>query len=731
MSMDGSRPGSSRPGSSRFPGSSRLPGSRRLPSSSRLGSSAGERYRSWRSSRRRWFRSGESLGSLLQARQGARRAAKRQLKPDLRPRRAPKELRPRPRVRLRVAGVLVVVAFISLFVRLWYLQVLEAPHYRQSVLANVLRTVQTTPVRGEILARDGQVLVGNVPSETVAVTRLAADANPNLVGRLATLLGVSPASIRATLTDSVFSDYEPIPVATGVTTSQVFYLEEHPSQFQGVTVETTPETTYPYGSTAAQELGYVGEISPSELKAMKGQGYQPGDLVGQAGVEGSFQSYLRGTPGKEQLEVNSLGAVVGTLSHKPSKPGDNVELSLDLPLEQFAANALSKEIHILRHTYDPVNHIYPAAPGGAVVVENPNNGHILAMVSYPSYNPSVWVGGISEANYQALTAPSAHDPMVNRAIQGAYTPGSTFKIATSTAALDDGLITPTTTIDDTGLFTVPNCTGKCTFHNAGYAALGPIQFPLALAASDDVFFYTLGFRFWINRAKYGLTPIQNMANRYSFGELTGIDLPGEVTGQVDSPQLRALQHKENPTAFPNPGWYVGDNLEMAFGQGETLLTPIQLATAYSTFANGGTRYQPQVAEAVVSPSGKVVKRFAPKVVGHVPLPPSTYDAMLTGFEQEVLNPLGTGYYTFLGYPYSQFPIAGKTGSASLGPGKEPNSLYVGFGPVPHPKYVVAAIIEQGGYGDVGAGPVARKIFEYLMSHPVGPSRLPGRKGAGG
>ncbi len=631
----------------------------------------------------------------------------------------------RPKLRLRVTGGVLVVLFAMLFLRLWDLQVLNAAVYKKAVLSNSIRTVVTQPLRGEILARNGQVLAGNTTAEEITLSRLGAHGHPQVVGRLAALLGIDAKQISATLADSRYSLYEPVPVMINAPLSAVIYIRQHAGEFPGVAAKLTSIRTYPQGDTAAQVLGYIDQITQQELTSPAYKGYQAGDVVGQSGVEATYQQWLRGTPGAEELEVNAVGQVVGVAHTTASKPGNDVVLSIDLSLQKYVEQQLASEISALRNSVDASTGLVPAAPGGAAVVLDPQNGQVLAMASFPTYNPSLWVGGISSSAYNALTAPSAHHPLLNRAIAGEYTPGSTFKIATATAALDSGLVTPNTYINDTGVFTVPNCNtaaGACSFHNAGHEALGEINIVTALTASDDVFFYTLGFRFGIAPSTYGQTPIQNTANAYGLGELSGIALPGEAKGQVDSPALRLAQHQAAPKAFPNAGWYIGDDVELAFGQGETLITPLQLANAYATFANGGTRFQPQIAAGVRRPNGRVVQTFAPVVAGHVNLPASTRGPMLAGFEGAVQSPMGTAYYPFRGFNFSAFPLAGKTGTATTTAhhGQEPTALFVVFGPTTDPQYVVAVVIEQGGYGTSGAAPVARKVMDYLVAHPIGP-----------
>lgn len=628
---------------------------------------------------------------------------------------------PNERARARAVGFAVAALFCAMFARLYALQILDSSSFKAQAVANQVRQVTQQASRGLITDRNGNLLVGNKVIESVTLAPNIALQKPFVINNLAKLLGISVASIKSSLNNLQYSPYEPVPVDFGVSKTKIVYIAEHASQFPGVSYQLTTQRAYPEGTTAAQVLGYVGQISQSQLKALASKGYQPGNSIGKAGVELSFENYLRGKPGVSKLEVNASGQVVGTLSKKAPVPGDNLQLSIDLNLQKVADNALAGEIKKLSGTYNSYFSKYYPQLTGAVVVENPNNGQILAMSSYPTYNPSVWVGGISTAEYQKLTSPSSNQPLINRAIAGEYTPGSTFKLATASAALKTGLISPSYYYYDTGLFTIPGCTsGKCSFHNSGGEHLGLLNITKAIAASDDVFFYNLGYMFYVNQTKYGQDPIQQEASAYGWGHLTGINLPGEVKGLVDSPATRVYLHQHYPAAYPYATWYVADQLEMAFGQGETLITPIQMANAYATFANGGTRYQPQIASGVVSPSGKLVKKFNPVVTGHVPLSATDRQAMLTGFEGAVQSSIGTAGSTFAGFPFNKFPLAGKTGTASV-TGQLPNSWFVAFGPVQKPEYVVAVVIKEGGFGASAAAPVARQIFQYLMNHPVGRS----------
>lgn len=623
--------------------------------------------------------------------------------------------------RLSAMGLVVLGMFAVIVFRLWSMQVLDSSNARHSVLNLTTATVPLTPARGLIEARGGQVLVSDDVETVVTLSRQVAANDPVVVRRLAAVLGISSAQIESDLSDQQDSIYEPVPVDVGASPAVVVFLSEHHDLFPGVSVSNVAERQYPYGSLAAQTLGYVADISSSELHQLKSQGYTAGDVIGQSGIEAAYEQYLRGRVGKKVLYVDAAGAPVGTKQVDPPRSGDDVVLNLDLGLQQAAEGDLAAQLQSLRSQGI-------AATSGAVVVEDVQNGAVLAMASAPTYDPAWWVGGMSTSHYEELTSASSNYPLLNRATQGLYAPGSTFKLATATAALDDGLISPYTYISDPGQFTIPNCTGTagCVFHNNESESCGSCDVETALTMSDDVFFYTLGYWFYSDPSRYGTEPIQKVANEYGFGTDPGIDLPGAYSGQVDSPALRAEQHKEDPSAFPDTYYGPGDAINTAFGQGETVITPLELANAYATFANGGTRYAPEVAAEIISPTGTVVKRIAPKVLGHVYLPEQTRQAIMTGLVgvTTATGPEGgtaTSTLQALHYPYSELPIAGKTGTSQVSASSNvlPDALFVAFGPVADPKYVIATVIPNVGYGAQYAAPVVVKLFEYLINHPVG------------
>ncbi len=664
-----------------------------------------------------------------------RRAPKRQ--PRIRPRKSvnvaslvgsPEDTPSRPGLRLQVTGLIVLVLFGLLILRLWSLQVIDAKNYVAQVQANQIRVVQVPAPRGDIVDRNNVILAGNVTQEEVVLSRDEAAQHPYVVGKVAALVGKTPQQVNQALTSSQFNPYEPVPVLNNAPLATVQYLDTHPNEFPGVSVEQVSQRTYPQGTAtgtpATHVLGYVSSISAAQLKANPKAGYTNSSLVGQSGLEEQYEPYLKGTPGRQALEVNASGQVVGTLNQTAAVQGDTVETNIDLGLQQEAEAALAADIANDRRTPDKEDgNVYPKATSGALIVMNPNNGQVLAMASSPTYDLNDWVGGISQANYDSLKSSMA---LQNNAISGEYTPGSTFKMISAVAGLDDGLITPNTSVDDTGTYTVPDCTEGCKFTDDGGESYGETNLEKALTVSDDYYFYSLGNQFYYQRNNPAIGPegIQNVAKQFGLDSYTGIDLPEEAVGHVDSPSIDLKEYQQDPKAYPyGNNWTTGDDINMAFGQGGTVLTPIQMANAYATFANGGTRYQPQVASAIVTAKGQLVKKFVPVKTGTVNIPTSSvYAPILAGLEGVIGNSSGTAYKTFEGtapnFDQSNFLLAGKTGTAQVAKPAEPTSWFVAFGPNPNPQYVVLCVVDQGGYGALAAAPAVKQVFQYLQTNPV-------------
>lgn len=619
-------------------------------------------------------------------------------------------------MRLTILLVVVACLFAALFARLWFLQVVNAPNAQAAAQTNGIRLIYIPAPRGEILDRNGNVLVGNVNVPVIEVSRQVAAQNPDMVSRLAPLLNMTVPQLDKAINDVQYSPYAPVPVLQNASPQQILYIQENQSLFPGVEATSITQRTYtPMGLAAANIVGYVGQISDRQLKKLKGQGYQPGDEIGLAGVESSYENVLRGTPGVEKVQVDSRGDVLTTLSVTKPVPGLNLRLSIDGNVQMAAETALSQGIDAARHTFDGVTRRNFQAPAGSAVVEDPNTGQIIALATNPTFDPRQFVGGISQANYQALLN-NPSDPLLDRSIQGQYAPGSTFKLITGTAGLQYGLITPNSFFNDTGRLMI----GNFPAHNDNYESYGEINLPKAITVSSDLFFDDIGVKLWYGRAQYGDDALQNVAKAYGLGTQTGIALPDEAPGRIPTPESYARDHQRNPTAYPNGQWFPGDSQNTAIGQGEVTVTPLQLANAYATFANGGKVMTPLLALDAETAGGHVVQSFSPKVAHTMELQPDWRAALLAGFQGVVNNPKGTAYGVFANTPLVAHDIAGKTGTATQVAPKQATSVFTSFAPASNPQYVVDSIVEDAGYGASVAAPVVREIYDALFNVPLQP-----------
>jgi penicillin-binding protein 2 len=630
-----------------------------------------------------------------------------------------------PQLRLTILLVVVGCLFAALFARLWFLQVINAPNAQVAAANNGVEEIYTPAPRGEVLDRNGRVLVGNVNEPVIEVQRQIAEQNPALVSRLAPLLGMTVTQLNRALNNLEYSPYAPVPVLPEATPEEILYVQENPGLFPGVTATTESVSTYSsVGVAAANIVGYVGRIDQSEYQKLKSKGYLPNDEIGLAGVEATYESVLRGTPGVERVQVDSAGQVLAVLSSTPPVPGDNLVLTIDGRIQEEVENALQAGLVAARASTH--NGVPFPAPAGAAVVEDPQDGTVLALATDPDYNPEEFVGGISAAQYAAYQNPAANQPLLDRTIQGAYAPGSTFKLVTATAGLKYGLITPNSPFDDTGSIKI----GNQTFTNNDGEVLGVITLPSAITESSDNYFNAIGAELWdgyYSSRQFPEDALQEVANEYGLGDPSGIPLPGESSGLIPTPQSVALDYKLYPKDYATGTWYTGDSAQTAIGQFEDLVTPLQLTNAYSTFANGGTLWEPRLAQAVENQAGKVVKTYASVRKGAVPLSAADRQAMLAGFQGVVQNPAGTAYGIFTG-PLANYDIAGKTGTAQV-QGKQSTSVFTSFAPATNPQFEVTAILEQAGYGADVAGPVVRQIYDALYGLPSQPVSVVAETGA--
>ncbi|MEA2703530.1 MAG: penicillin-binding protein 2 [Actinomycetota bacterium] len=618
-----------------------------------------------------------------------------------------------PRLRLAVVAMVAVSLFAALFARLYYLQVLSAPDFRLQAQANSIRIVPEAAPRGRILDRHGRVLVDNRSSNVVAIDRakLGAADRKALLARLATLLEVPADVLGRRLDDQRVSPYTPVPIAEDVPEEKMTRLLERADDFPAVVAKRVAVRSYPMGNLGAHVVGYVGEITQEELDASAGA-YVLGDQIGKAGVERIYEKELRGRDGELKIEVDAKGKPIRVVSRRPPAQGYDVVLSLDADLQRTTEEALAQGLNVARGKLFQDNKKALIADAGAAVVLDTKGG-VEAMASYPTFDLPGLADGISSEEAKVLFGQGSGAPFTNRAIQGQYAPGSTWKLVTADAALRTGLVNGNFSLVDNGTYTIPgDCTGRgCLRHNSGTRAYGRVGVSRALTVSSDVFFYTLGANFWIQRQKYGETPIQDAADRFGFGADTGVPLPFESKGRVLTPASKQALHDKNPR-LAAAGWYTGNNVNLAIGQEAMLVTPIQIANAYATFANGGSRYQPNIALRIQRQDKSLVREITPRLAAHVDLPPSVRNPIMSGLQGVVSDPKGTAYAAFAGFPLGQWGVAGKTGTAQATP-KQDTALFSAFGPTADPQHVVTVVMEQSGFGASSAAPVARRIFEQL------------------
>jgi penicillin-binding protein 2 len=644
--------------------------------------------------------------------------------------------------RVAIVGTLSLALFAILFFRLWFLQVLSTDHYALAANGNFIRPVEVAAPRGEILDRNGTILASSQRAYAVMISppelpvpitdkNLAHPprADAGLYNLLAHVVGLptkrQPCHVNghgvlhiSQIACAVVQEYVQLPyaeatVATDITREQLYYLSERQASFPGVSVQQIYQRHYPLNDVASQVLGIVSRITASETKNPFYKGASQNDSVGQSGLEASYDRYLRGVDGAEKVKVDALGNFVGTLSETAPLAGNNLKLALDAKLEQVGQQSLQESI----------DSNYPAN-GGAFVALNPDNGQVYAMGSLPTYNANLFTKPVPFSVYRAQFGQNSGDPQVNRAYQSAGPSGSTFKPITATAALEAGVWSTTSIFDDTGQFCI---SGQCR-HNAGNAVDGSLDLLNALKVSSDDFFYNLG-ALTNSPAPHG-GPLQHWAHLYGIGRRTGIDLPDENDGNLPDAHWRDERNKleaecdsatgpfkgkaKHPPggcgiAFgDNRPWSIGDNESLAVGQGDVQVTPLQLAVAYAAIANGGTIVTPHLGLDVQSPDGFVQRSFNPAPKRHIPINPLYLETIRAGLRAAASQPGGTSADVFQNFPQQ---VYGKTGTAQYN-GQQDYAWYACFVPssATTKPIVVVVTVEQGGFGAVGAAPVARQIL---------------------
>lgn len=615
--------------------------------------------------------------------------------------------------RARVLAAIVAFLFAALVTRLWFLQVLAAETYQQRAETNRVRLVPIPAPRGQVLDRNGNVLVDNRNSIQLTVNRRFVPNVEELLLKLSELLEVPVKQLADRLNDPDYLPFQPVPIAEDVPERTVYHIKEHQEEFPGVNYREVAVRKHVHGNLAAHVLGYLGEVGPQELGSPAFRGYRPGDRVGRGGVEQAYERFLRGRDGWLKLEVDSEGQPLGSLGRREPGAGNDLVLSLDLGIQRHAEQSLQEGIQAARGIATTLG--YLQAPAGAVVVLDPTNGQVLAMASYPPFDPRVFQRGISDEQWDQLNSKAAGLPLINRAVQGLYPPGSTIKPFVASAAVKHKVAKPGEYFNCPPTFEVPGDTSGTVFHNWKSTHSGFISLPQSLIESCDTVYYGFGLNFYRDYQIRG-EALQRELRRFGFGNATGVDLPGERDGRVPDRAWKESVHEAYPRLYPEDLWLPGDTINMSIGQGDLLVTPLQLATGFAALANGGTLYEPQLARQVQDPEGEVLEAFEPKERGTVSVPPGAREAILQGLQGVVSAGTGTATTAFAGFPFDRIPVAGKTGTSEvIVDGKDANhSWFAAFAPADDPRYVAVALVEQGGHGSQVAAPIVRRILEGIF-----------------
>lgn len=653
------------------------------------------------------------------------------------------------RLRLIVIQALILALFGTLAARLYYLQVVHGPGYSAKAASQSVRHVVDQPARGLIVDDLGRPLVTNRLAWVVSIDKnslgeLSEADQAELLERVSGAVGVDVATIQQELTEWNGSRYEPVPIATDVEEKVALAILEQPEDYPGVVALQQSVRAYPqpFGVNLAHVLGYLSPITEDEYDQAQDDGdttVNAASAVGRAGLERQYDQWLRGVPGRTSVAVDSLGRPLGETPDAPAQPGDTLVTSIDAKVQGVVEQELHDAITTARRTFDPVTRKNYAADSGAVVVLEAKTGRVVAIASQPTYDPAVWVGGITEKQLDRLYSAKAGTPLLGRATQGQFAPGSTWKPFMTAGALDHGYATDTR-LHCSSAFRV----GNRDFHNYESAAYGMITFAQALQVSCNTFFYRVGHGYW---ARYGSDvadvdakdPLVTTAKRFGFGQQTGVDLPEEAAGRIADRKWKRAYYdaqkdyycglaKEGGSDFLHRfarefciegfAYRAGDAVNFAIGQGDTTVTPLQLARAYAALSNGGTLFAPTIGKAVVAADGTVLREIAPRPVAKV----KASKRALRYVDQALLGTPRTGTlaWKFTDFPLDEVEIRGKTGSAEV-QGKQSTSWVASY----DENYVVVMMVSQGGTGSGTSGDAVRHVWEALYGVEDGDVR-PGK-----
>lgn len=658
-----------------------------------------------------------------------------------------------PALRLSLITAIIVVLFVALFSRLWFLQVLAGQRYADEAEDNRVREVVLEAPRGRILAADGAELVKNRPAQTVSaepkrlintVTGEPLDEDAERVlDRLSILLDMEVDEIIARLTSRKYDPLRPVPIKEDVPEEVIFAVSERQELFPGVHAETLPVRTYPNATLAAHVVGYIGEISQAQLAAPEFIDYRLGDLVGKSGLEKVYEDALHGEAGFRKLVVNARNVVQETIHEQSPVRGDDLVTSIDLELQRETERILEEGIMASREIQRTDGRFLPSVAGSAVVLDA-RDASVVAMASWPTYDPSEFVGGVSQEYYDYVYPRPEPDvvtppvPGLNRAIQGTYPPGSVFKTVSGAAALEAGLITTDSRVSCPPAWKL----GNITFRNWNPRHDGTLDLSDALMRSCDTFFYELAAQQWAREQNGVDEVLPVVAERFGFGRTLGVDLPSEQAGIIPGREWRVSYWEANrdfqceKAATLEQGsyaqriyadlcedggkWRGGDAVNTSIGQGDVLTTPLQVAASYVAIANGGTLYAPKIGQLLIDAQDETdTRRLEPQVLGDLGLEPAELAEIQLGLGKVVMADRGTGRaaFTRAGFPLGEIPVAGKTGTAELKP-KVPYAWFASYAPADDPRYVVVVSVEQGGGGSQTAAPIAARIYQAAFGLEV-------------
>lgn len=631
-------------------------------------------------------------------------------------------------LRLKVLAVLVIAMFAALTTRLWFLQVLAAQENRDAAENNAVRLIEIPAQRGQILDADGVALVGSRPSLVLTINRQElGDDRERVLSRLSELLGLSANKLGERLDSDEYYAFSPIPVAVDIPEKVELYIKERGDDlFPGVDVQTLPVRSYPFEGAAAHVLGYLGQINEEELQDPAFSEYSAGDLIGRAGVEAVYEQELVGTAGLQKYLVNSLGETIRPLGTQEPEPGNDVVLTIDADTQLIAEESLSLGMRNARTVYDEFSAKFLLADAGAVVIMDPDTGGVEAMASFPTFQPSFFTRSHSNEEIERRFGEGSGAPQLNRAIAGEYPPGSTYKPWIALSGLQRNRVDTGQSYTCPGTWITPFDTEDpdaitYEFNNWTPADLGFMNLATALSRSCDTVFYPMGYSFWddyyVNaqedaQGADSREPLQRDLTAMGFGRRTNIDLPFEQEGRVPTAEWKQQIHEQFPDSFPDGEWYPGDLINMSIGQGDTLVTPLQLATAYSGLMNErGEICTPHVLDRVVDAATEAPIRTYDPRCRQLPFDPGYLGYVRDALAGTVRGD-GTASGAFSGFPFEQVSVAGKTGTAEVDP-KQDYSWFAAMVEAGGERHVVVVLVEQGGHGSTTAAPIARRIIEGL------------------